>query len=241
MADIASSTISLLFLLSFLLLPSAILHLIGAPIEVLEDKRYQKKYGEVYENLNRSKSYTRSIFYPLFLLHRYLFIFLVFALPFSGISQASLMIFGTIIFVHYLIKFSPFKDRVDQFLNIFSTLILFVLYGFCLVFALVPVSYQQIREIIGYVFISLIVILFLVNVLTIIIDKIVSCVKERKNRFKRKKDRIKLRELETSYSTNTLTDSHPNNNLWSLSKVPRNWGTVKSTKGNLPAISAVRR
>lgn len=83
------------------------------------------------------------------------------------------MLAGSVFILFYLIKFSPFILGVDQFLNIFSTLILALLYLFCFLFSLLPPS--SLLEILGYVFVGLVVFLFAVNVLTIIISKIKSC------------------------------------------------------------------
>ena len=102
------------------------------------------------------------------------------------------MILGSLVFLFYLLSFSPFKSRVDQFLNIFSTLVLIVLYCFCLGFALVPASSGSTREVLGYVFIALVLFLFVVNIAVIIVSKVVEFIRERSRRAKRKSDRKKL-------------------------------------------------
>lgn len=57
--------------------------------------------------------------------------------------------------------------------------------------------------------------------------------------MKRKRDRKRLEEFETSYTHNTDTSSKLSN--LGLSSFHKNWGTVISEHSNFPVISAVRR
>ena len=102
------------------------------------------------------------------------------------------MILGSLVFLFYLSKFSPFKERLDQFLNLFSTIVLIVLYCFCLGFAVLPASSRSTREVLGYIFIALVIVLFLVNIVLIIVTKIIQFVRVKCRRRKEKKHKKKL-------------------------------------------------
>ena len=185
----------------------------------------------------RSESYSRAIFYPLFLLHRFLFIYLVFAFSFSGLAQALLMVAASAIFLFYLFKFSPFIEPVDHFLTLFSTVLLILLYCFCFAFALGPSL--VLRETLGFVFVGLVLLFFGVNISVIIAAKIVQLVRSRKRKARQKRERQRLKEFETAHSVNTLSDT--SSNIPGMLGVPRNWGTVTVGGSNLAAISAVRK
>ena len=135
-ADIVSSGLSIVILLILLMLPFIILHILGVPPDTLTNKAYKDKFGEIYENTQRSQSYTRGLFYPLFLMHRYFLIFIVFAAESVGPGQACLMIVATGFFLYYLVQWKPFNSSVDFALNILSTILLIVLYLFCLMFSI---------------------------------------------------------------------------------------------------------
>ena len=140
-------------------------------------------------------------------MHRYFFIFIVFTLESAGPLQAGLMVFATGFFLYYLIQWRPFSSQVDFCLNILSTACLIVLYLFCLLFSIFsPRSSSGFRSMLGYVFIVLVLVLFVVNVLTIIISKIVGCIQTCRKRRQRRlyKERLKLFETRMQTEENQL-------------------------------------
>ncbi len=152
-----------------LILPFTLLHIVGETPDRLASPTYKNRFGEIYEHTNRDKSYTRGLFYPLFLMHRYFFIFIIFACSFSGMLQVILMIVATSLFIYYLVQWRPFRSRFDFWLNLFSSVCLVVLYIFCLIFSILSSST------LGFLFIGLVLFLFVVNILAIIIHKLYSC------------------------------------------------------------------
>ena len=180
--------LSLVVLVLLLLLPSIILHILGSPRDRLSDPGYKDKYGEVYEHTYRTKKYTRGLFYPLFLLHRYVFIFTVFALSVFGLVQVSLMIIATFVFLFYLFKLKPFKGKLDHLLNIVATIILLILYLTCLCFGcLDPTRYSRVRNYLGFTFIALALFLFFFCVIAIVIFQLANCCKKYKEKKQGKK------------------------------------------------------
>ena len=177
------------------MLPFTILHILGAPREWLVQKDYKEKFGSIYQNTERTKSYKRGLYYPLFLMHRYFFIFVVFTMESAGPLQAGLMVFATGFFLYYLIQWRPFSSQVDFCLNILGTICLIWLYLFCLLFSILSHrSSAGFRTVLGYIFIILVLFLFVVNILTIIVSKIVGCFQTcRKRRQRRVRNKYKKR------------------------------------------------
>ena len=105
---------------------------------------------------------------------------------------------ATAAFLYYLVKLKPFKGVLDHFLNIVSTLFLLVLYLFCLCFvALDGTRHSSVRDILGFTFIGIAVLLFLINVVAIIVFTIMNCVKKCKKKKGRKVYVERLKVLET--------------------------------------------
>ncbi len=116
------------------------------------------------------------------------------------------MIVSTLLFAIYLVRWRPFVSRLDHFLNILSIIILIILYCFCLIFAVLqPSSHQYSRSIIGYLFISLVLLLFLFTCILIVTSKIIECVRKSK-----KAKALKTAPIETTLST--MTELKPNYN-----------------------------
>ena len=91
------------------------------------------------------------------------------------------MIVATILFLLFLIKWKPFSQKLDRFLNILATFILIVLYCFCLLFSYLNEShFLSQRRIIGYVFIGLVIGFFIFSWGLVIISKIRLCISKRK-------------------------------------------------------------
>lgn len=98
------------------------------------------------------------------------------------------MIVATLFFLHYLVKLKPFKGKLDHFLNIGSVLFLLILYSFCACFAILKgEEYSQIRDYLGFGFIGIALLLFLVNVFAIIIFNIFNCASNYRKKKERKK------------------------------------------------------
>ena len=132
-------------------------------------------------------NYLSGFYYPIFLLHRYFFICIIFGAFFSGRLQCCLMIGATIFFLVFLIKWKPFLLRLDRFLNILATIILIILYCFCLLFSFLDRSrYMSERRVIGYVFIGLVLGFFIFTCLVVSISKVHAC---RKHKAEKKKER----------------------------------------------------
>lgn len=144
----------------------------------------------MYKNTRLSESYERGLYYPVFLLHRYFFIFIVFALEQTGPCQASLMIVSTTLFLLYLLRWRPFSSRLDMALTSLSTVVLIVLYLFCLLFAFLSrESSIELRLALGLVFIALVLLLFAANVLIILLSKVVGCIRKCRSRKQPRKFR----------------------------------------------------
>ena len=90
------------------------------------------------------------------------------------------MIISTLLFLYYLVQWRPFTYKVDWCLNILSAVVLILLYTFCVLFALFNCASS--RTLAGYIFIILVLVLFVVNVITIIVSKILGCVHACKKR-----------------------------------------------------------
>ena len=237
MADGVSAGLSIAFLSILLMLPFAILHIIGATPSTLEEQIYIRKYGTLYVDTNRSSAYSRGLYYPLFLLHRYLFITTVFMLPFSGLLQSCAMLLSTALFLYYVIKWKPLKMPHDQCLTIFSSLVLLLLYSLGLVFCLLDQSsYPLLRSILGYLFIGIVLLLFLVNVSVIICFKISKCREHCKNKKLGKIYADKLQDFKSKEQANDVVVE----NSW-MSQFDSNWGTVLDSTYNMPVLSAVKR
>ena len=177
-ADTFSAILSLIILFVLVMLPFVILRIIGATPSTLSEKGYAEKYGTLYVDTHRSSEYSRGLFYPLFLLHRYLFIVTVFLFTCSGPLQSCVMLLCTSLFLYYIIKWKPLKAAHDQCLTIFSAGVLLLLYSLGLVFCFLDQSsFPELRSNLGFFFIGAVLVLFLVNVFVIICFKIVSCKK----------------------------------------------------------------
>lgn len=134
------------------------------------------------------------IYYPLFLMHRYFFIVIIFTAGYFGPVQAFLMIIITSFLLYYLVLWKPFVSKVDLALHILNTFILILLYLFCLLFSIFsPKSSEKLRTTLGLIFIFTVLALFVINFLTIIIFKIVglvvSCKKHKEKQLHQ--DRLK--------------------------------------------------
>lgn len=184
-----SSCFSLVVLSILLMLPFFLLDILGVPPHKLQQRQYKAKYGEIFLNTHRPKSYSRGLFYPLFLLHRYFCVFIVFTASQSGVGQVCLMVLATSLFFYYLLQWKPFPSKIDFALNLFNTLVLILLYLFCLVFS---ISSAKSSFSLGFAFIFIVLFLFLLNVAVILLSKICSCVLECRRRKQRHREREKF-------------------------------------------------
>lgn len=97
------------------------------------------------------------------------------------------MVFTTSLFLLYLVEKQPFISQVDFSLNIFSTALLVLLYVMCFLFSIQSTELFLSRRLsFGYFFISLVLLLFLVNVVIIVIFKLTLCFLFCKKRTKQK-------------------------------------------------------
>ncbi len=172
-----------------LLLPFALLRILGQPVARLASLSYKRRFGEVYAHTRRDQAYARGLFYPLFLLHRYFFLLVVFAGSFSGVLQAFLMILATSFFIHYVWRWRAFRSRFDLRLNLFSSMCLLLLYIFCFVFSVFNTST------LGLLFIGLVLFLFAANILAIVLHKLYVCHLSCKKRRARKRYLERLRKF----------------------------------------------
>ena len=104
-------------------------------------------------------------------MHRLFFIFVVFSAESLGWLQAALLMLITVLFLVYLARARPFTSSVDFFLNLISCLALVLLYLLSLLFSLLPLESLSLRLALGYFFIALVVLLFVLSVLTILLSK----------------------------------------------------------------------
>lgn len=188
------------------MLPFVILHILSAPPSTLEKQNYKQKFGEVYKDLDYT-TYTAGFYYPIFLLHRYFFISLIFGAFFSGRLQCCLMIGATSFFLAFLIKWKPFPLRLDHFLNIFATIILITLYFICLILSFMnQSSFKKERDIIGYIFISLVIGFFVFACLLVFISKVKTCANKSKQKESMKSQinpEISPADTETNFQINS--------------------------------------
>ena len=139
----------------------------------------------MYNDLDYPDNYVAGFYYPVFILHRFFFIAIVFGVSFSGHLQCSFMIAATSLFLVFLVKCKPFSLELDRFLNIFATVILIILYFFCFVLALLDESsYLKEREVIGYFFISLVLLFFTFTSVLILVSKVRLCISHKRKKMK---------------------------------------------------------
>ena len=168
----------------------------------------------------------RGLYYPLFLLHRYFFVFLVFTVDSFGPCQAFLMVCATALFLYYLVQWRPFRSSFDFALNIFSSIVLLLLYLFCLLFSILsPRSSLSLRATLGFIFIVLVLVLFVVNVLAILLSKLVACVRACKARRERGLLRKRQERFEAEIPTQTETS----------------FTATRSLAKRMPFLSAIRK
>ena len=95
------------------------------------------------------------------------------------------MVLATSLFLYYLVQWRPFLSKLDLSLNIFSSALLLVLYLLCFLFSVLSSS-QRMRSTLGYILIVLVLLLFVINVLTILVSKIVACAQHCAKRRKKR-------------------------------------------------------
>ena len=220
-------------------LPFTVLHIIGVSKYTLREKAYRDKYGEMYIESRREENYSRGLYYPLFLMHRYFFVFIVFTLDY-GLPQALVMLLATVLFLFYLFRWLPFRSTFDQFLNIFSTIILAVLYAFCVLFSFtLPL---EIRESLGLAFLFSVLLLFLINLTLILVNKIITFRDACRARKFRKEAAKRLERFKSNAPPPPSSPPLARQNTWVKPLTTANWGTAQDdTFGNMPVISAIRR
>ena len=87
------------------------------------------------------------------------------------------MIIVSVIFLGYLVKIKPFKQKLDNILNIVALIFLVILYLICFCFGcLEEAKFSSIRSYLGYAFIGIALLLFLFCVTIIVIIQLVNCV-----------------------------------------------------------------
>ena len=143
----------------------------------LSSKKFKSKYGEVYKNTHAARGISSGAFYSLFLLHRFFFIFTVFTGYHFGPLQAFLMVIAASFFLYYLIQWKPFLSAIDSVLTTLSTIVLIILYLFCLLFSVLsPQHFPTLRTTLGYIFIIIVLALFAINFFTILFSTLVKCI-----------------------------------------------------------------
>lgn len=183
----------------------------------------------------RSKGYTRGLFYPLFLLHRYFFILVVFLFSFSGALQSSLMLLSTALFLSYILKCRPLKQRHHQCLAVLSTLLLLYSYSQCLLFSLLPQSsFPTLRATLGLLFIGVVLLFFFLTLVVILVFQLKTCKKQCRDKKLRKIYQTRLEDFKTKERQPQVQQ-----NTW-LSEVDSNWGTVLDKSAQMPVLSAIR-
>lgn len=131
--DAISTCIAIFIIAILLLLPFLILRILSARPSTFVEPLYKLKYGSMYVHSGRSEDYSRGIYYPILLMHRYFFILLYFCVS-NGLLQALLMVGSTLLVLMYLILYKPFKTRFDIIFSILNTAELFLVYGACCIF-----------------------------------------------------------------------------------------------------------
>ena len=107
--DTLSALLSLFFSSVYLLLPFFALRAVAQPRGLLFWRKKCSKYRVLFETMNREKSVSSGLFYPLFMFHRLIFIANVFILP--PLPQLLAMIICTLLFLLYLVLLCPFKAK----------------------------------------------------------------------------------------------------------------------------------
>lgn len=97
------------------------------------------------------------------------------------------MLLASATFLYYLLKYLPFVEPLDQVLNLFSTSVLIVLYLICFLLSLIHSSYALAREVLGFLFIALVLVFFLVNIVAIVVSKVKKCIQEKRKKAKQRR------------------------------------------------------
>lgn len=132
--DTLSTGISLCILSLLILLPFLILRIVSVKGSTLATPQYRRKYGAIYSHTARLKNYSKGIYYPLVLMHRYFFLLVIFSSNIYGLLQAILMCLSTLLLLMYLILFKPFNTSFDVIFTIINTSELFLVFGTCAIF-----------------------------------------------------------------------------------------------------------
>ena len=132
-SKIISSVLSLIIIFTLLALPFALIDIYAQSIRKKKSINFRSNYSSIYRLFKYRQGFWKTLYYPLILFQRILYVFISIFLSFeSQLASAIVMIVFALLILLYLKSVKPFQSNFNNYLGELSQLFLALFYGQCL-------------------------------------------------------------------------------------------------------------